>query len=82
MTSVLKQFLHEEVSYALDPILNAIRKHKENPHKYQMKLGFNRFDITLFFEDNSVLIEDDLDPSPSGEQRLSLDEFLQHHTQR
>lgn len=77
MVLLLEQFLKEEAnSHVRGLLLGAVSAHEENPEAAQQKFGFNRFEITLDFLGDIALIEDVLDPTPSGEVRIELGEFV------
>ena len=81
MQSILEQFLKEEAnSHVRGIILAAAQVQDRNSvtAKVKSKFEFNRFEVTLNFLDDVVLIEDVLDPASSGELRLPLSEFLQY----
>jgi hypothetical protein len=79
MSSVLEQFLEEEASpYVRKLIADAVSQHLFQPGEVQKRFEFNRFEVILDFMNDSVLIEDVLDPATSGEVRLKLDEFLRY----
>ena len=77
MELILEQFLAEEaVPYVRKLIFDAVNEHQTRPNEIQKQFEFNRFELTLNFENKTVLIEDILQPSPNGEVRLGLDELL------
>jgi hypothetical protein len=53
-------------------------EHAAKPNELRRLFEFNRFQVTLEFETMSALVEDILQPGPSGEARIELDEFLRH----
>jgi pterin-4a-carbinolamine dehydratase len=77
MESLLEQFLREEASsHVRDLILDAVQEHEQRSNQVRKKFEFNRFEVTLDFVSDVALIEDVLDPAPSGEVRLQLGEFI------
>lgn len=80
MASLLEQFAKEEATpYVRGLILEAVRERESNPAREQSYFNFNRFDITLDFVSDTVLIEDELNVDPvADEVRLSLTEFMRY----
>lgn len=79
MELILEQFLAEEaVPYVRKLIVDAVSEHQAKPNELQKRFEFNRFELTLDFENKSVLIEDILQTGQNGEIHLALDEFLRH----
>ena len=81
MQNILEQFLTEEAnSHVRRVILAAAQEHerKEALPRSEMTrtFEFNRFEVTLDFAHDLALIADVLNPVPSGELHLPLDEFL------
>jgi len=77
VVSLLEQFLKEEAnSHVRGLLLGAVGAHKANPDAALQKFEFNRFEITLDFLGDMALIEDVLGPTPSGEVRFELGEFV------
>jgi uncharacterized protein (DUF1786 family) len=77
MQALLEQFFNEEASsYVRSLILMAVQEHEWHPDVERRKFEFNRFEITLDFIGDFALIEDVLDPAPSGEVRVKLGDFL------
>jgi hypothetical protein len=70
--SLLDQFLREEcVPYVCDLLRGALSATPIRPWTYT----FNRFDVILDPENERVVIEDDLDVSEAGTQRVGIAEF-------
>jgi len=80
MTSLLEQFAEEDATpYVRGLLLEAIRERESNPARELTHFNFNRFDITLDFVSGTVLIEDELNFNPVGnEARLPLTEFVRY----
>ncbi|MEX8505369.1 hypothetical protein [Leptothrix ochracea] len=79
MGSLLEQFLREEVNpHVRRLILGAVHEHELRQDEAQRRFEFNRFEVTLDFIGDVALIEDVLDPGPSGEIRIELGEFVGH----
>jgi hypothetical protein len=80
MPSLLEQFAEEEATpHVRRLILEAVRERESNPAREQTRFNFNRFDITLDFVSDTVLIEDELNFDPvANEVRLSLAEFIRY----
>ena len=77
MKPLLEIFLKEEASsHVRGLIVRAVREHDTRSNEAQKKFEFNRFEVTLDFIGDVVLIEDVLDPASSGEVRLPLREFI------
>ncbi len=72
--SLLDQFLAEDcVPYVCAMLREALSAVPIRPWTYT----FNRFDVILDPEHQSVVLEDDLDVSEAGTQRLNIVEFTQ-----
>lgn len=77
MHSLLEQFLSEEADPHIRKLIaDAINGHHLHPEVAQRRFEFNRFEVTLDFENGTVLIEDDWEARTCGEVRFTLDEFL------
>lgn len=74
--SPIEDFLDEERIIARKLITDAVNEHYSNSEILSRKFDFNRFKVTLDFVSNTILIEDDLNPSSTGESSLPIDEFL------
>jgi len=55
-------------------IIVAINKYRDQ--NVVREYEFNRFNVTIFFEENSVLIEDDLFTDEEGKSKISLSDFF------
>jgi hypothetical protein len=74
--TLLKQFLIEECTSSVRKlILDAIEVGNSRTGTRSEHFEFNRFEVTCDFEQGIVLIEDVLDPTEAGRQRVSLEEF-------
>ncbi|WP_316202205.1 MULTISPECIES: hypothetical protein [unclassified Bradyrhizobium] len=72
--SLLEQFLAYECTPNVKELLtSAIAE----PSASQLRFEFNRFEVSVEPEGDSVLIVDVLDPSQAGEQRVTTQQFLQ-----
>jgi hypothetical protein len=75
--SIIDDFVKEEINeYSTKVIVNAIEKGKANPDICKDELTFNRYNIVINFEDKTITIQDEFDPSQRGEISLGFDEFL------
>lgn len=71
--SLLEQFLTDDCTpYARELLMSAMG----GPSASQLRFEFNRFEVTVEPDRDSVLIEDVLNPSEAGEQRVTTQEFL------
>lgn len=65
--SLIEEFLDEECSdYVRDLILSWIAENKSRAEGASTTLEFNRFEVFVDLESNSVLVEDVLDDSPGN----------------
>jgi hypothetical protein len=72
---VLSEFLSEDGdAYARQQLVAAMREGKLVGRVLQ-KFNFNRFNVSLDFAAEEVVIEDDLTPGPDGEWKLAMSEF-------
>jgi hypothetical protein len=71
--SLLENFFGNECSPRVLEEIRAILEAEEPP--LRRSLGGNVYTAEIDFENGVVLIEDDLDISETGTQRLSIDEF-------
>jgi len=75
--SLLNQFIKEECTpYVRGLICGAIARHKQGASSARAQFEFNRFNLTLDFEDRSATLEDELDTTPSGRLRLPLGQLV------
>lgn len=78
MKSLLEQFLAEEATQHVRQMIEAaMEEHAGKPSECERRFEFNRFEVTLNFSQGFALIEDVLDASSVGEQRLPLDRLRQ-----
>ena len=74
--SLLNQFIVEECTrHVRDLLLSAIHERTDGRIASAPKFEFNRFEVTIDAADGAVLLEDVLDASDSGVQKVSLEEF-------
>jgi hypothetical protein len=71
-TSLLEEFLAQECTPHVRRLLaDAIADTLTSHHRFE----FNRFEVTIDRNSNEVVLEDVLDTSPAGVNRLSLARF-------
>ena len=76
--SLLDQFLTEECPPEVGELLRAALEAAAAGTGPRRKLfEFNRFDVALDFEQGLVVLQDDLDVSPSGTQRIPIQHFFE-----
>ena len=76
MPNILQQFLSEDCDDGVRQLLlDTIAELNNSRDEVFREFTFNRFNIKLNFGASEVKLEDELDPSPEGEQFLPLDEF-------
>jgi hypothetical protein len=72
--SLLEQFLTDDCTpYVRELLTSAMAE----PSASQLRFEFNRFEVTVAPDGALVLIDDVLDPSEAGEQRVTRQQFLQ-----
>jgi len=74
-SQLMREFLAQECTPAVRELLRAALSHPR-PGKAAESFQFNRFDVTIDFENGTVLLEDDLNASHDGSAVLPLGEFL------
>ncbi|MGJ5198287.1 MULTISPECIES: hypothetical protein [unclassified Bradyrhizobium] len=72
--SLLEQFLAYECTPSVKALLTSAMA---EPSASQLRFEFNRFEVFVEPDGDSVLIVDVLDPSEAGEQRVTRLQFLQ-----
>jgi hypothetical protein len=76
-TTILDQFIAEECTqYVYDLVKSALEAGMSGAGPQASRFEFNRFEISFDLDKGDVLIEDVLDPSEAGAQRVSIAEFL------
>lgn len=70
--SLVQQFLNEEVTTYVRALLHRALKQAST----RQRLEFNRFEVTVDHDTATVLIEDVLDGSNVGSQKLTIEEFV------
>lgn len=74
--TLLEQFLAEEcTSYVRDLVRTGVEEARSSAGPRRKRFEFNRFEITLDIDKDEVLIEDVLDATTAGAQRIPLVEF-------
>lgn len=77
MSLLIEQFIAEEVTpYVHKLIVDAVAQHEFRPDGGKTRFEFNRFELTIDYADEAVVIEDVLDASSAGEVRIALGEFM------
>lgn len=70
---IIEFFNEDGDEYSCNLLLKCISKFKDKD--YQEEFNFNRFNITLNFNTNVALIQDEFDTSEAGELEVSLSVF-------
>ncbi|WCM94647.1 hypothetical protein M5C99_08055 [Acidovorax sp. NCPPB 2350] len=79
MPQLIEQFLAEEASsYVRKLIIEAIRENAAHPLEIRRKFEFNRFEVIIDFDKNSVMIQDVLEAGSAGEFGLQISEFVRY----
>jgi hypothetical protein len=74
--TLLDQFLAEECTpYVRDMLRGALDAGRSGAGSQRRHFEFNRFEVTFDLDEGDVLIEDVLDATESGAQRVSIAEF-------
>ena len=74
---ILEQFIEEECTpYVRDLIKSALETGNSGVGPRTRRFEFNRFDVVFDLNKKDVLIEDVLDFTQAGAQRVSIAEFL------
>lgn len=74
--TLLKQFLMEECTpYVRSLLLEALAGPRAGSAAQKQRFELNRFEVTLDFEENVAVLEDVLDTSESGVQRVPIAEL-------
>lgn len=74
--TLMEQFIKEECTpYVRGLVLAALEAGGDGSGPSKKHFEFNRFEITLDLEEGVVLIEDVLDASDVGAQRVPIGEF-------
>jgi hypothetical protein len=77
MNPIIKQFFANEVTdFVVEIILDVINNQRKDSSKIRREFEFNRYNVTLNFAENNVLLEDILDPAESGETYILLEDFM------
>lgn len=63
-------------NYVATLLGDEISKHWKKSAEVRLEFEFNTFNIALDFKRKIVEVEDDLDSSPEGSCRVSLEEFV------
>jgi hypothetical protein len=75
--TLLEQFLTEECTpFVRNLISDGLEAARAGAGTRRGRFEFNRFEITFDLDTESVLIEDVLDPTEVGAQRVSVTEFV------
>jgi hypothetical protein len=75
--SLLDELLAEECSPRVRELLRAALATRAGVEPRRGRLEFNRFEVAFDLDRSEVVIEDVLDASSSGAQRVSVTELLQ-----
>jgi hypothetical protein len=74
--TLLEQFLVEEcTSYVRDLVERGLDAGESGAGLRKQRFEFNRFEVTFDLDEDDVLIEDVLDATDAGAQRLPIAEF-------
>lgn len=71
-SNLLQQFLSQECTPYVRRLLEEALENASPPTR---RLEFNRFELTIQHEDGEILVEDVLDETESGVQRVPLADF-------
>jgi hypothetical protein len=75
-TPLLEQFLSEECTpYVRHVVLQALNSSKTVGLARMKRFEFNRFDLTIDYDEGVATVEDILDATAAGSQRVSLAEL-------
>jgi hypothetical protein len=77
MIEVLYEFLSEELPHVRELVCRKIADCNQNPRQVIAQFAFNKFDLTIDFEADTVLIEDVTNPGLEGEHSMQLGEFVE-----
>jgi len=76
MLSLLKQFLEEDCDAGIrQMLLTEINRHATVRTAVVREFNFNRFDVYLDFQSESVRVDDDLDTSEAGSCTIPMTDF-------
>lgn len=74
--TLLEQFLIEECTpYVRELVRGALEAGRAGRGPLRKRFEFNRFEVTFDLDEGVVLIEDVLNPSDAGAQRVPMEEF-------
>lgn len=77
MAVLMEQFVAEEATpYVRKLIFDEISQRQGNLDEAKTRFEFNRFELTIDYASEVVVIEDVLDVSPAGEEQVSLSDFM------
>lgn len=75
--TLLDQFLAEECTPAVrDLVRSCLDSGRSSAGQLRKRLEFNRFEVSFDIREGDVVIEDVLDATAAGVQRISIAEFL------
>jgi hypothetical protein len=74
--TLLDQFLAEECTpYVRDLVRGGLEAGRSGAGPRRKRFEFNRFEVTFDLDEGDVLIEDVLDATEAGAQRIPITEF-------
>ena len=74
--TLLQRFLTEECTpHVRDLLRTALEAAKAGAGPRKKRFEFNVFDVTFDLDEGEVLIEDDLNATQAGAQRIPMEEF-------